>query len=312
MKKIFIALLVLASATFAHATNYTATDQLYGWSSTTGQFWQTWTDHKTQLESELNFISQLVDDTSPVLGGNLTIGAFTIEGVNAVEFGFLDGVTSDIQTQLNTKYDSGDNVTLGTISAGGGGFIVDTDGDATARSFNVTPTTSGPQFSLWYEDSDNGSDYVGIGSPATNGNPLILLLPTTDPTSGQVLTFAAPTPVTFSDGVARDAAQGSWSSAGSGTTVEVAAGTSTLGTSEIADGACATVVTTAASGVTTADVISWGFNGDPTSTTGYNPATGVLTIFAYPSANNVNFKVCNISGAAITPGAITLNWRVDR
>ena len=90
-------------------------------------------------------------------------------------------------------------------------------------------------------------------------------------------------------------------------------GTSTLGTSEIASGACATAVTTAATNAATTDVINWGFNGDPTSTTGYAPtANGMLTIIAYPSTGNVNFKVCNLTAAAITPGAITLNWRIQR
>lgn len=93
----------------------------------------------------------------------------------------------------------------------------------------------------------------------------------------------------------------------------VASGTSALGTSAIASGTCATVVTTAATGTATTDVIGWGFNGDPTGVTGYAPsANGMLTIIAYPSANNVNFKVCNNLAASVTPGTITLNWRVTR
>jgi hypothetical protein len=93
----------------------------------------------------------------------------------------------------------------------------------------------------------------------------------------------------------------------------IAAGTSALGTSAIASGACASAVTTAASGVLTTDVITAGFNGDPTAVTGYAAsANGMLTIIAYPSADNVNFKVCNNTGSSITPGAITLNWRVAR
>jgi hypothetical protein len=38
----------------------------------------------------------------------------------------------------------------------------------------------------------------------------------------------------------------------------------------------------------------------------------MLTIISYPTANNVNFKVCNNTSASVTPGAITLNWRVVR
>lgn len=93
----------------------------------------------------------------------------------------------------------------------------------------------------------------------------------------------------------------------------VAAGTSALGTSAIGSAACASAVTTSAPGVATTDVVTAGFNGDPTAVTGYVPLTaGMLTIIAYPSANNVNFKVCNNTSSSITPGAITLNWRVVR
>lgn len=100
---------------------------------------------------------------------------------------------------------------------------------------------------------------------------------------------------------------------GGGTmTATIGSGTAALGTSAITSGSCAAVVTVSATGVATTDTITWVFNADPTSTTGYNPSTGVLTIFVYPTANNVNFKVCNTTAGSITPGAVTLNWRVVR
>ena len=72
-------------------------------------------------------------------------------------------------------------------------------------------------------------------------------------------------------------------------------------------------MTVAAAGVATTDVVSASFNGDPTAVTGYVPLTsGMLTIIGYPTSGNVNFKVCNNTSASITPGAITLNFRVDR
>jgi hypothetical protein len=66
--------------------------------------------------------------------------------------------------------------------------------------------------------------------------------------------------------------------------------------------------------VATTDVIEVGFNGDPTAVTGYGAsATGaVLTIYPYPSSGNVNLKVCNSTASSITPGALTLNWKVYR
>ena len=102
-------------------------------------------------------------------------------------------------------------------------------------------------------------------------------------------------------------------SAAGGLTTTIASGTSALGTSAISSGACATVVTTTATNTATTDVVLVGFNGDPTAVTGYAPsANGMLTIISYPTANNINHKVCNNTGSSVTPGAITLNWRVVR
>ena len=65
----------------------------------------------------------------------------------------------------------------------------------------------------------------------------------------------------------------------------VASGTASLGTAQISSGACATAVSVTATGAATTDIIGWGFNGDPTSTTGYQgSANGMLTIIAYPTS----------------------------
>lgn len=102
------------------------------------------------------------------------------------------------------------------------------------------------------------------------------------------------------------------SSAG-GVTSTIASGTAVLGTSAISSGTCATVVTVTATNVATTDTLLASFNGDPTAVTGYIPSTsGMLTIISYPTAGNANFKVCNNTSASVTPGAITLNWRVVR
>jgi hypothetical protein len=92
----------------------------------------------------------------------------------------------------------------------------------------------------------------------------------------------------------------------------IASGSQALGTSIITNGTCATVVTVSASGVLTTDNVAADFNADPTSTAGYNPATGILSIVKWAGSGNVNFKVCNVTGSDQTPGAVTLNWRVTR
>ena len=93
----------------------------------------------------------------------------------------------------------------------------------------------------------------------------------------------------------------------------IAAGTAAMGTSAIGSGACATTVTATATGVLSTDNVLADFNADPTSTTGYAPGgSGILTIVKFPTASAVNFDVCNNTSGTITPGAITLNWRVLR
>jgi hypothetical protein len=102
-------------------------------------------------------------------------------------------------------------------------------------------------------------------------------------------------------------------SAAGGLTTTIASGATAMGTGAITSGTCATVVTATATGTATTDVLTASFNGDPTAVTGYIPTTsGMLTIIAYPTLNTANFKVCNNTLGSITPGAITLNWRVVR
>jgi hypothetical protein len=72
-------------------------------------------------------------------------------------------------------------------------------------------------------------------------------------------------------------------------------------------------MTATATGVLATDAIVATFNGDPTGVIGYVASTGgMLAIIPYPTSGVVNFKVCNNTGAAITPGAVTVNWRVTR
>lgn len=95
--------------------------------------------------------------------------------------------------------------------------------------------------------------------------------------------------------------------------LKIGNGTIALGTSSIASAGCASVVTSAVAGVATTDTILWGWNGDVSGVTGYTPATtGGLSVYVYPSAGFVNAKVCNPTASAITPGAVTLNYRVVR
>jgi hypothetical protein len=72
-----------------------------------GQILQT--DGNGQLSFTIpasNGMSDLIDDTTPQLGGNLDLNGFAIGSVTPTEFTYLSGVTSDIQTQLDGKADA--------------------------------------------------------------------------------------------------------------------------------------------------------------------------------------------------------------
>jgi hypothetical protein len=115
------------------------------------------------------------------------------------------------------------------------------------------------------------------------------------------------------DGAVFRLLNGTGSGASALSAARIASGTAALATSPVASGSCAAAVTVTASGVMTTDNIQADFSADPTAITGYAPASGgILTIVRYPTAGAVNFKVCNNTAASVTPGLVTLNWRVAR
>ena len=211
--------------------------------------------------------------------------------------------------------------TFTTLSAGAAGFSVDADGDVTAKSY-LTSAADGSRYTILPNNTTIAPLADGSEEVYNEGGQIKVVEADTEYdllNSGDVgtaiqaydadlATWAGVTPGT---GVGTMLATAPGAEGGPTTTIEY--GTSALGTAEIASGACASAVTTTATNAATTDVINWGFNADPTSTTGYAPtANGMLTIIAYPSSGNVNFKVCNLTAAAITPGAVTLNWRIQR
>jgi hypothetical protein len=93
----------------------------------------------------------------------------------------------------------------------------------------------------------------------------------------------------------------------------IASGTIALATAAIASGVCATEQTATATGTLTTDTVLVSFNQDVSGVTGYTPSTaGTLRIDSYPKAGQLGVRVCNATANPITPGAITLNFRVVR
>ena len=90
-------------------------------------------------------------------------------------------------------------------------------------------------------------------------------------------------------------------------------GTIALGTTAISSGAKSTVATATCTGLATTDNIEMDFNADPSAVTGYAPsANGTLTIVKFPTANTINVYQYNDTASSITPGAVTVNYRVVR
>jgi hypothetical protein len=170
------------------------------------------------------------------------------------------------------------------------------------------------------------AEFTGTGGQIADSSVAVanLVTQTSNAASGQICTYTGANKVcvpatALPSGVTATTQSAADNSTKVATTAyvdahHIASGTAAMGTSAIASGACATVVTVAATGVATTDVLTAGFNTDPTAVTGYGASgTGaVVSIYPYPTANNVNFKVCNSTASSITPGALTLNWKVTR
>lgn len=62
-------------------------------------------------------LADLVDDTTPQLGGNLDVNGHNVGGVTPTELGYLSGVSSSIQTQLGAKAPTNSPALTGTPTA---------------------------------------------------------------------------------------------------------------------------------------------------------------------------------------------------
>lgn len=96
-------------------------------------------------------------------------------------------------------------------------------------------------------------------------------------------------------------------------TQTIQSGTVALGTSLITSGSCATLVTASATGTLSTDIIIVTPNASIKAVTGFTASTnGGLSISWYPTADTINVDVCNWANASVTPGAVSLNYRVVR
>ena len=94
----------------------------------------------------------------------------------------------------------------------------------------------------------------------------------------------------------------------------IAAGATALPTAAVSANSCSASATTAtATGVATTDAMEVAYASDPTGVTGYGGGTnGGITIRPWLTTNTFNVKLCNETASSITPGALSVNWRVAR
>lgn len=245
--------------------------------------------------------------TSPITGGTITttgtIACATCLVATVNPTAGLLRVAGSTQTATGAEL-SGDSTTSGSNAV----TVVKVNGisySATAAAHSVEVITSANTTAtakVVPDCTDTGGNHINY-TQSTDA----FSCGTSDLHAGTVTSIATTSPITGGTITATGTI------ACATCTVTIANGTSALATGAITSATCATVVTTSATGTATTDNIMADFNADPTGVTGYAAsASGMLTIIKYPTANNVNFKVCNNTSGSITPGAITLNWRVVR
>jgi hypothetical protein len=86
----------------------------------------------------------------------------------------------------------------------------------------------------------------------------------------------------------------------------ISSGSSRLPTLAVRASTCAAVVTTSASGVMPTDPIIWSYGSAPTI------SDGQFILNVYPTAGNVNFRLCNPTQSPLTSSGLIANWKVVR
>ena len=198
----------------------------------------------------------------------------------------------------------------GYFAAGGGGGG---DGSITIGAAISGSCTSGY---LLY----NNAGVIGCLQPVTTtGTPAAGDIPYYDGASSQALLTAA---ASSAGNLLQSAGAGAapvWSSTtmptgvGTARVVQVIAeGATAHNYGNLATGSCETI-TTAATGTATTDVVEITFNADISAVTGFTGAGTMLTLYKWPTANNINVRACNFTGGAdINASSVTINWKVIR
>lgn len=169
----------------------------------------------------------IVNDTTPQLGGNLDCNGSDI----LIDSG--DSIKDDAGNEqiIFSKTASAVNEFTVTNAATGAGATIAATGGDTNIDFNIQAkgtgavnlrgtATSAAEVRL-FEDTDNGTNYVGIKAPTSLGSSVTFTLPSDDGTSGQCLVTNASGTLSFADNTAPGMIWISTTSASASATVDI-------------------------------------------------------------------------------------------
>jgi len=95
--------------------------------------------------------------------------------------------------------------------------------------------------------------------------------------------------------------------------VIIASGAEALSDTTVAANTCNAAEEATATGVVGTDIIIANPNAQLNTIDGYGvTSAGALRVDVYPTADKVNFVLCNPTGTEINQGALTINWKVIR
>jgi hypothetical protein len=249
------------------------------------------------------------DFVGPASSTNNNLAAFDgTTGKLGKDSGLSTANTSDAITKKHTQHtDTGTTQTTFQIDSGNSGPKLKNNAGVlearnAAEDFRAKTISAGDGTvageAVMNELLVNGTNYISWLVPDAITSTLRLKFPNANP-AGSVLSCGTPS---------SSVSTCTWVAG----TVTVASGAKALDTDAIASTACDTMTATA-TGAASTDTVTWTPNADITAVTGYAPVTtGGLSIYMWPTTDTLNIKVCNPTSSSITPGAVTLNWRIVR
>ena len=262
----------------------------------------------------------------PLAGGTLT-GSLTLssgQGITIPTGAVIQptGTGANFATNYAGSGSTTSAVDLGTAEVNGTNLVA--NGGTGAGNFTNGGLLLGSGFGALRSTGVLAAGQMLIGDGTTDPTVAAMSGDATM-TSGGVVAFASGSvdanelvstgvsPGTYQNANVTVDADGRVTAISAGSSLVIASGTKALATTSISAGACNSDSITAA-GVVSTDVVTWSPNADLSAVVGYRPISGDgLAIYPpVPSAGSILVKVCNPTASSITPGALSLNYRVVR